>query len=72
MTRRAAKAPTRIRAAALRDVEALAEIDRRSFRHEGEIFDAARIRRLLANPRAIASSRAASHFQPIRAAKTAS
>ena len=54
MTRRAAKAPIRIRAAALRDVEALAEIDRRSFRHEGEIFDAARIRRLLANPRAIA------------------
>ncbi len=54
MTRRAAKAPIRIRAAALRDVEALAEIDRRSFRHEGEIFDAPRIRRLLANSRAIA------------------
>ena len=54
MTRHDAKAPFRIRAASLRDVDALAEIDRRSFRHEGEIFDAARIRRLIANPRAIA------------------
>lgn len=53
MTRRDAKTPFRIRAASLRDVDALAEIDRRSFRHEGEIFDAARIRRLIANPRAI-------------------
>jgi ribosomal-protein-alanine N-acetyltransferase len=43
-----------LRAASLRDVAALAKIDRRSFRHEGEIFDAARIRRLIANPRAVA------------------
>jgi ribosomal-protein-alanine N-acetyltransferase len=54
MNPRAAKSPWRIRAAGLRDVASLAEIDRRSFRHEGEIFDAARIRRLIGNPRAVA------------------
>ncbi len=43
-----------IRPARAGDVAALAEIDRRSFRHEGEIFNASRIRRLLANPRAMA------------------
>lgn len=54
MRARPEKSPWRIRAAQLRDVDSLAGIDRRSFRHEGEIFDAARIRRLIANPRAVA------------------
>lgn len=53
-TRRRGASTWSIRAARPGDVAALAAIDRRSFRHEGEIFDAPRIRRLLENPRAVA------------------
>jgi len=45
-------APPRVRRAEPHDAAALAAIDRRCFRFEGERFAAPRIRRLIGNPRA--------------------
>lgn len=53
MTRSTRRPRTALRRATTADAARLAEIDRRSFRHAGERFEAPRIRRLIANPRSV-------------------
>lgn len=53
MSRATRRPRTSLRRAKSGDAARLAEIDRRSFSHLGEQFEAPRIRRLIGNPRAV-------------------